>query len=139
VDLVVHDHQGAQAARSVVIAGLGVAGLAAVIIMRLRDLARGPRAPARNRQAPAAAPRTIRAAAVGQRQITSGRAPAAGSQQSREAEQRPTPAIEQHWHLHVHGTSEQQLTRILGHTPGRVPGAPKQSRAPRDGGGHHDA
>jgi hypothetical protein len=23
--------------------------------------------------------------------------------------------------------------------PGRIPGAPKQSQVPRDGGGHHDA
>jgi hypothetical protein len=106
--------------------------------MRLRDLARGPRAPARNLQAPAAAPRTIRAAAADQRQITSGRAPAAGWQQSREAKYRPTPAIEQHWHLHVRGTSEEQLARVLGQTPGRMPGA-RKSRAPRDGGGHHDA
>ena len=59
-----------------VIAGLGAAGLAAIIIIRLRDIARGPRAPARNLQAPAAAPRTIRAAAD-QRHITSGRVPAA--------------------------------------------------------------
>jgi hypothetical protein len=121
-----------------IIAGLGAAGLAAIIVMRLRGIARGPRAPARNLQAPAAAPRTTRAAAD-QRQIPSGRVPAAGGQHSREAEHRPTPAIEQHWHLHVHGTSEEQLARVLGQTPGRIPGAPKQSQVPRDGGGHHDA
>jgi hypothetical protein len=122
-----------------IIAGLGAAGLAAVTVMRLRDIARGPRAPARNLQAPAAAPRTIRAHGADQRQITNGQVPAAGCQQSREAEHRPTPAIEQHWHLHVHGTSEEQLAHVLGQTPGRIPGAPKQSQVPRDGGGHHDA
>jgi hypothetical protein len=122
-----------------IIAGLGAVGLAAIIIIRLRDIARGPRAPARNRPAPAAAPRTIRAAAADQRQITSGRVPAAGSQQGREAEHHPTPAIEQHWHLHVHGTSEELFARVLGQTPGRIPGARKQSQLPRDAGGHHDA
>lgn len=122
-----------------VIAGLGVAGLAAVIVMRLRGLARGPWAPARNLQAPAGAPRTIRAHGADQRQIASGRAPAAGGQQSREAEHRPASAIEQHWHLHLHGTSDEQLARIFAQAPGRIPGAPKQSRAPREGGGHHDA
>jgi hypothetical protein len=121
-----------------VIAGLGAAGLAAITIIRLRDIARGPRTPAHNLQALAAAPRTIRAAAD-QRQITNGRALAAGWQQSREAEHRPTPAIEQHWHLHLHGTSDEQPARVLGQTPGRIPGAPKQSQLPRDGGGHHDA
>jgi hypothetical protein len=121
-----------------IIAGLGAVGLAAIIIIRLRDIARGPRDIARNLQAPAAAPRTIRAAAD-QRQITSGRVPAAGCQQSREAEHRPPPAIEQHWHLHVRGTSEEQLARVLAQTSGRIPGAPKQSQVPRDGGGHHDA
>src|SRR4249919_920657 len=69
-----------------VIAGLGAVGLAAVIVMRLRGLAREPRAPARNLQALAGAPRTIRAAAVDQRQVTSGRAPAVDCQQNREAE-----------------------------------------------------
>jgi hypothetical protein len=122
-----------------IIAGLGAAGLAAIIIIRLRDIARGPRALARNLPAPAAAPRTIRAAAAGQRQITGGRAPAAGGQQSREAEHRPAPAIEQHWHLHVHGTSKQQPARVPGQTPGRMPGAPRQSQVPRDAGGQHDA
>jgi hypothetical protein len=121
-----------------VIAGLGAAGLTTIIVIRLRGLARGPRAPARNLPAPAAAPRTIRAHGVDQRQIISGRVPAAGGQQSREAKHRPTPAIEQHWHLHVHGTSEEQLARVLGQTPGRMPGARKQSQVPRDGG-HHDA
>jgi len=67
-----------------------------------------------------------------------GRVPAADSQQSRESGHRPTPAIEQHWHLHVHGTSDEQLARVLGQTPGRMPGARKQSQVPRDGG-HHDA
>jgi hypothetical protein len=122
-----------------VIAGLGVAGLAAVIVMRLRDFARKPRAPARNLPVTAGAPRTIRAAGAGQRQIISGRAPAVEHGQSRGSEHRPAPAIEQHWHLHVHGTSEEQLARVLGQTPSRMPGAPKQSRAPSDGGGHRDA
>lgn len=121
-----------------IIAGLGAVGLAAIIIIRLRDIARGPRAPARNLPAPTAALRTIRAAAD-QRQTTSGRLPAAGYQQSREAEHHRTPAIEQHWHLHVHDASEEQLARVLGQTPGRIPGAPKQSQVPRDAGGHHDA
>ena len=121
-----------------IIAGLGAAGLAAIIVIRLRGLARGPRAPARNLQAPAAAPRTIRAAAD-QRQIASGRVPAASCPQSRESGHRPAPAIEQHWHLHVHGTSHEQLARVLGQTPRRKPGAPKQSQLPRDAGGHHDA
>jgi hypothetical protein len=120
-----------------IIAGLGAAGLTVVTVIRLRDIAHGPRAPARNLPAPAAAPRTIRAAAADQQQTTSGRVPAAGGQQSREAEHRPTPAIEQHWHLHVHGTSEEQLAHVLGQTPGRMPGARKQSQVPRDGGGHH--
>jgi hypothetical protein len=119
-----------------IIAGLGAAGLAAVTVMRLRDLAREPRAPARNLPARTRATRTIRAATVDKRQVTSGQAPAAGGQQSREAEHRPTPAIEQHWHLHVHGTSEEQLARVLGQTPGRIPGARKQAQVPRDGGGH---
>jgi hypothetical protein len=122
-----------------IIAGLGAAGLAAIIVIRLRGLARGPRAPARNLQAPAAAPRTIRAHGAGQRQITSGRVPAASRPQSHEAEHRPPPAIEQHWHLHVYSTSDEQLARVLGQTPRRKPGAPKQSQLPRDGGGHHDA
>jgi hypothetical protein len=121
-----------------IIAGLGAAGLAAIIVIRLRGLARGPRAPARNLPAPAAAPRTIRAAAD-QRQITSGRVPAASCPQSRESGHRLAPAIEQHWHLHVYGTSDEQLARVLGQTPRRKPGAPKQSQLPRDGGGHHDA
>ena len=124
---------------SILVITLGVIGLAAVMVMRLRGLAREPRAPARNLTAPTGAPRTIRAATGGQRQITSGRAPAVGGQQGREAEYRPASAIEQHWHLHVHGTSEEQLARVLRQTPGRTPGARKQSRAPRDGGGHHDA
>jgi len=121
-----------------IIAGLGAAGLAAIIVMRLRDIARGPRAPARNLPAPAAAPRTIRPAAD-QRHITSGRALAARCPQSRESERRPTPAIEQHWHLHVHGTSGEQLARVPGQPPGRKPGATKQAQLPRDAGGHHDA
>ncbi|HEV8274409.1 MAG TPA: hypothetical protein VGQ26_01760 [Streptosporangiaceae bacterium] len=100
-----------------VIAGLGLAGLAAVTVMRLRDFAREPPAPARNLPVPAGAPRTIRAAGADQRQITGGRAPAVDYGQSREAEHRPAPAIEQHWHLHVHGTSEEQLARVLGQTP----------------------
>jgi hypothetical protein len=107
-----------------VIAGLGAAGLAAVIIIRLRDIARGPRAPARSLKAPSAAPRTIRPAA-GQRHITRGRVLAASCPQSRESEHRPAPAIEQHWHLHVLGTSDEQLARVLGQTAGRKPGAPK--------------
>ncbi len=122
-----------------VIAGLGVASLAAITVMRLRGLAREPQAPAHNLQAPAGAPRSIRAAAVDQRQITGGRAPAVDCQQRSEAEHRPAPAIEQHWHLHLHGTSEEQLARILGQTAGLMPGAWKWSRAPRGGGGHHDA
>jgi hypothetical protein len=122
-----------------IIAGLGAVGLAAITVMRLRDLARQPRAPARNLQAPTRATRTIRAATVDQRQITSGQAPATDRQQGREAEHRPAPAIEQHWHLHVYGTSDGQPTRVLGHTPGRIPGVPKQAQPPRDGGGHHDA
>ena len=121
-----------------IIAGLGAAGLTVVTIMRLRDIARGPRAPARNLPAPAAAPRTIRAAAADERQITSGQASAVDRQQSREAGHCPTPAIEQHWHLHVHRTSDEQLARVHGQTPGRMPGARKQSQLPRDGG-HHDA
>ena len=119
-----------------VIAGLGAAGLAAITIIRLRDLARGPRTPARNLQALAAAPRTISATAADERQITSGRVPAAGCQPNPEAEHRPPPPIEQHWHLHLHGTSDEQPARVLGQTPGRIPGAPKQSRAPRHEGGH---
>jgi hypothetical protein len=123
-----------------VIAGLGVAGLAAIIVMRLRDLTREPRAPARNLPAPTGTPRTIRAATgIDQRQITSGRAPAVGGQQSREAEHRPASAIEQHWHLHLHDASHEQLARILAQAPGRTPRARTQSRVPRDAGGHHDA
>jgi hypothetical protein len=122
-----------------VIAGLGVIGLTAVMVVRLRGLAREPRVPARNLPAPAGGPRTIRAAAVDQRQITRSRTPAADCQQSREAEHRAASAIEQHWHLHVHGTSDEQLPRILGHTPGRTPGSREQARAPRDGGGRHNA
>jgi hypothetical protein len=121
-----------------IIAGLGAAGLAVIIVMRLRDIARGPRTPARNLPAPVAAPRIIRAHGADQQQITSGRVPAASCPQSRESEHRPTPAIEQHWHLHVHGTSDEQLANVLGQTPGRIPGARKQSQVPRDGGGHHD-
>jgi hypothetical protein len=121
-----------------IIAGLGAVGLAAIVIIRLRDLARGPRAPARNLQASAAAPRTVRPAAD-QRQIASGRVPAASSRQSRESRHRPAPAIEQHWHLHVYSTSDEQLARVLGPTPRRKPGAPKQSQLPHDARGHHDA
>jgi hypothetical protein len=120
-----------------IIAGLGAAGLTVVTVIRLRDIARGPRTAARNLPAPAAAPRTIRAAAADQQQITSGRVPAVSCQQSREAEHRLAPAIEQHWHPHLHGTSDEQLARVLGQTPGRIPGARKQSQLPRDGGGHH--
>jgi hypothetical protein len=122
-----------------VIAGLGVIGLAAVMVMRLRGLARELRAPARKLTAPTGASRTIRATTGGQRQITSGRAPAVGGQQGREAEYRAASAIEQHWHLHVHGASDEQLARVLGQAPGRMPRARTQSRVPRDAGGHHDA
>jgi hypothetical protein len=118
-----------------IIAVLGTAGLATIAIIRLRGLAREPRAPARNLQAPTRATRTIQAATIDRRQITSGRVPAAGCQQNPEAEHRSTPAIEQHWHLHLHGTSGEQPARVLGHTPG----APKQAQLPRDAGGHHDA
>jgi hypothetical protein len=122
-----------------VAAGLGAAGLAAVIALRPRGIARQPRAPGRNLQARAGAPRTLRAAAADQRQITAPRAPAAGYQQGRETGHRPAPAIEQHWHLHLHGTGEEQLGHVLGQAPGRMPGARKWSRAPGEGGGHHDA
>jgi hypothetical protein len=122
-----------------IIAGLGAAGLTVVTVIRLRAIAREPRTPARNLPAPAAAPRTIQAAAADQQQTTSGRAPAVDRQQRREAGHRPTPAIEQHWHLHVHGTSEQQPVRVPGQIPGRIPGAPQQSQLPRDAGDHHDA
>ena len=121
-----------------VVAGLGLAGLAAIIVIRLRDTARAPCTPGRDLQARAGAPRAIRAAAVDQRQITTSRAPV-GYQQGRESGHRPAPAIEQHWHLHLHGSSEEQLGHLLGQTPGRMPDAPKRSPAPSDGGGHHDA
>ena len=113
-----------------VAAGLGVAGLAAVLVVRLGDMARELRAPGRELQA-RGAPRTIGAAAAEQRQITTSRGLAAGYQQGREPGHRPAPAIEQHWHLHVHGAHEEQLAHVLG--------APDWSRAPGDGGGRHDA
>jgi hypothetical protein len=122
-----------------VIAGLGVVDLAAVMVMRLRGFAREPRAPARNLPAPAGTHRTIRAAASGQRQIISGPAPGVDRQQSPKAKDRPAPAIEQHWHLHLYSTSDEQLARVLGQTPGRMRGAPMWSRGPRDGGGHQNA
>jgi hypothetical protein len=122
-----------------VAAGLGVAGLAAVIALRLRDIAREPRAPGRHLQARAGAPRTIRAAAVDQRQITTTRAPAADYPQGREPGYRPAAAIEQHWHLHLHGATEEQPGRLLGQAPGRMPDAREGSPAPSEGGGHHDA
>jgi hypothetical protein len=123
-----------------IMAGLAVTGLAAIAVIRLRGLARGLWAPARNLQAPAGAPRTIRTASAGQRQITGGHAPGIDSLQSRESAHCPAPAIEQHWHLHLHSTREEQLARILGQTPGRMPGTREQSQVPRDGGGgHHDA
>jgi hypothetical protein len=108
-----------------VIAGLGVIGLAAVMVMRLRGRARESRTPARNVPAPAGTPRTIRAAT--------------GCQQGREAEHRAASAIEEHWHLHLHDASDDQFARVLGQAPGRMPGTRKQSRVPRDGRGHHDA
>jgi hypothetical protein len=110
-----------------VVAGLGVVGLAAVITMRLRSIAREPQAP----------PRTIRAAAD-QPQITTSRAPAAGCQQGRESGHRLAPATEQHWHLHLHGVGEAQLGHVLGQPPGRMTGAREWSQA-GDGGGLHDA
>jgi hypothetical protein len=120
-----------------VAAGLGVTGLAAITVMRLRAIARKPQAPGRTLQARAGEPRTLRAAAVNQRQITTRRAPAAGYPQGRESGHRPAPAIEQHWHLHLHGATEEQLGHLLGQVPGRMPGARKQSQLPRDGGRHH--
>jgi hypothetical protein len=113
-----------------VITGLGVIGLAAIMVMRLRGLAREARAPTRNLPVTAETPRTIRAATGGQRQITSGWPPAAGGQQGREAEHRAASAIEQHWHMR--GASDDQLARVLGQVPRRIPGARKQSRVPRD-------
>jgi hypothetical protein len=110
-----------------VIAGLGVVGLAAVITMRLRSIAREPQAP-----------RTIRAAAD-QLQITTSRAPAAGCQQGHESGHRLAPATEQHWHLHLHGVGEAQLGHVLGQPPGRMTGAWEWSQAPADGGGLHNA
>lgn len=110
-----------------VVAGLGVVGLAAVITMRLRSIAREPQAP-----------RTIRAAAD-QLQITTSRAPAAGCQQGRESGHRLAPATEQHWHLHLHGVGEAQLGHVLGQPSGRMTGAREWSQAPGDGGGLHDA
>ena len=121
-----------------VAAGLGITGLAAVIVKRLRDIARELRAPARILQARAGDSRTLQAAAVDQRQITTSRAPAAGYRQGRESGHRPAPAIEQHWHLHLHGPSEEQLGQLLGQVPGRMPSARKWSPAPSEGG-HHDA
>jgi hypothetical protein len=109
-----------------VVAGLGVVGLAAVITMRLRSIAREPQAP-----------RTIRAAAD-QPQITTSRAPAAGCQQGRESGHRLAPATEQHWHLHLHGVGEAQLGHVLGQPRGRMTGAREWSQA-GDGGGRHDA
>jgi hypothetical protein len=109
-----------------VVAGLGVVGLAAVITMRLRSIAGEPQAP-----------RTIPAAAD-QPQITTSRARAAGCQRGRESGHRLAPAIEQHWHLHLHGAAEAQLGRVLGQPPGRMTGARKWSQA-GDGGGLHDA
>jgi hypothetical protein len=122
-----------------VAAGLGVTGLAAIIVTRSRGITRQPRAPGRNLQARADPPRTLRAAAVDQRQITITRAPAAGYQQGRESGHRPAPAIQQHWHLHLHGATEEQLGHLLGQLPARIPDARKGSPAPSEGGGHHDA
>ena len=110
-----------------VVAGLGVVGLAAVITMRLRSIAREPQAP-----------RTIRAAAD-QPQITTSRAPAAGCQRGRESGHRLAPATEQHWHLHLHGVGEAQLGHVLRQPRGRTTGARDWSQAPGDGGGRHDA
>jgi hypothetical protein len=120
-----------------VVAGLGAAGLAAAVVLRLRGLTRGPQAPARPPAALAAGPRAVRAAA-GPRQITGSRAQAAGHQQARQPRHSPAPAIGQHWHLHLHAASEEQPGRVFGQAPGRPPGAQEESRAARDGG-HHDA
>jgi hypothetical protein len=120
-----------------VVAGLGSVGLAVAVVLRLRGLTRRPQAPARPLAALAEGPWAVRAAA-GQRQITASRAQAAGHQQAREPGHSPTPAIEQHWHLHLHAAREEQLTRVFGQAPGRLPGAQEESRAARDGG-HHDA
>jgi hypothetical protein len=122
-----------------VAAGLGAAGLAAITVIRLRGVAREPQAPGRTPQARAGAPHTLRAATAEQRQITTARAPAAGYPQGRESGHPPAPAIEQHWHLHLHGASEEQLGHLLGQPPARMPGARKRSPVPGDGGGHHDA
>ena len=122
-----------------VVAGLGVAGLAAIILTRLRDTARQPPAPGGTLQARAGAPRPIRAAGVDRRQITTSQAPTVGYQQGRESGHRPAPAIEQHWHLHLHAASEVQPGHLAGQTPGRMPGARNWSPAPSEGGGHHDA
>ena len=121
-----------------VVAGLGAVGLAVAVVLRLRGLTSRPQAPARPLASLAEGPWAVRAAA-GQRQITASRAQAAGYQQAREPGHPPAPAIEQHWHLHLHGTSDEHLARILGQTPGRTPGAQEQARAPRDGGGRHNA
>jgi hypothetical protein len=95
-----------------IMAGLAATGLVAIAVIRLRGLARGPRAPARNLQAPAGAPRTIRAASAGQRQITGGRAPGIDSKQSLESAHRPAPAIEQHWHLQLHHLTTTKENRL---------------------------
>ena len=119
-----------------VVAGLGAFGLAVAVVLRLRGLTRGPQAPARPLASLAAGPWAVRAA--GQRQITASRAQAAGYQQAREPGHSPTPAIEQHWHLHLHAASEEQLGRVFGQAPRRLPSPPEEPRAARDGG-HHDA
>ena len=120
-----------------VVAGLGAAGLAAAVVLRWRGLTRRPQAPARTLAPLAAGPWAVRAAAS-QRQITTSRAPAAGHQQARAPGHSPAPAIEQHWHLHLHAASEEQLTRGFGQAPGRPPSAQEESTAARDEG-HHDA
>ena len=121
-----------------VVAGLGAVSLAAIIVIRLRDLAREPQAPGRTLQARAGAPHTLRAADK-LRQITTARAPAAGYPQGRESGHRLAPATEQHWHLHLHGVGEAQLGHVLGQPRARTTGAREWSQAPGDGGGRHDA
>src|SRR5438552_3279569 len=84
-----------------VAAGLGITGLVIRVLA-----AHAQDTPARL-QARAV---TLRAAQAtdGLRQITSSRGPAAGDQPPRGAGHRGAPAIEQHWHLHLHAASDEQ-------------------------------
>jgi hypothetical protein len=90
------------------VAGLGVVGLAVALAMRLRAISREPWAPGRGFRASAPEDGRVRALPASPEQVTVGRTSVLDYQQGS-----AVPAIEQHWHLHLHADSKQQLDHVL--------------------------